>query len=172
MKKIILASVAMLLLSTGAMAQDQQRQQRREFNPEEMIQRRTQGMVEKYGLNEKQSAELLELNKNYATKMGPRAPFGRRDQGARPNRDRRNRQMNDTLKNQRPQRPERNNDARPENRPNMAEMKAVMDEYNAKLKTIMTEEQFKAYQEDQNKMRQQGPRGGFRQHKNDNNKSE
>ena len=171
MKKIILASVAMLLLSTGAMAQDEQKQQRG-FSQEAFVEARTKNMVEKYGLNEKQSAELLQLNKDLFGKMAPRAPFGRGNQGARPQRDRRNHQMPDSLQRQRPQRPANGNAQPGEKRAEPAEMKAALEEYTTRLKKIMTEEQFKAYQNDQQKRHQRGPRGGFGQHRNDNNKSE
>jgi hypothetical protein len=65
---------------------------------------------------------------------------------------------------QRPERPEGNDSIGRERRPRMqggrqgqGDMRQTMEAYNAELKGIMTEEQFKAYQADQqNRMRQRG----------------
>lgn len=39
------------------------------------------------------------------------------------------------------------------------EMEATMKAYDAELKKIMTDDQYKSYQADQKKMREKGPRG-------------
>lgn len=155
MKKIVIALTAVLMMSTAAMAQDGQRRERRQMDRTEMIKQRTDNTVQKYGLDEKQAKELLALNTEYADKMGPgmgmrggRGGFGRGNgNGPRP-------EGGDTL--QRRQRPQ---NAPEGGRPNFEEMRKNMEEYNAKLQKIMTPEQYKAYQEDMEKMRQQGPRG-------------
>jgi hypothetical protein len=109
-------------------------------------------MVKTYGLNEEQATKLLELNKQYAGKMGPR--FGRR--GGRPERGERPDSMKraerpDSMKHgQRP--------PRPEGRGNFEGMRKTMDAYEAELKQIMTEEQFKAYTADRQKQFQNGRR--------------
>lgn len=148
MKKIIFAAVAALLVSTGAMAQDEKKAERRQFSKSEMIQRRTDSMVEKYSLTDAQKTKLQELNAKYADKMTPRGRRGQfRPDGPRGQRP----QVADSLK-QRPRNMEKSGEKR-------EDFRKVMEEYDAQLKTILTEEQYKAYQEDQKKMREQGPRG-------------
>ena len=156
MKKSILAIAAAIMMSTSVMAQDQPSRQRRQFDPAEMAKQRTEMMVREYGLNEDQSAKLLDLNTRYADKMpmmmgrGPRG--GQR--GQRP-------QTGD----QRPQRPDtvRQGGERPRPQMSREEMQKQMEAYNAELKNIMTEEQFQKYQDDQKRRMQQRPgerRGG------------
>lgn len=146
MKKIALAMIAALTLSMGVMAQDEQQEQRerRQNNPAEMVQRRTDMAVKKYGLNEEQARQLLELNKKYADKMGPRrGEMGkRRKPEARP----------DSAATPKPRR----------ERPNVEEMKKNMEEYDNEIQKIFTEEQFKAYKEDMKNRQQRGrgPRQG------------
>ena len=50
------------MLSGTVMAQDNQRRERRQFNPEEMAKRQTERVVKELGLNEEQAAALLKLN--------------------------------------------------------------------------------------------------------------
>ena len=128
MKQIMISIAAMLMLSTAAMAQDNQGQRpnRQGFDRTEMIQRRTDGVVQKYGLNEEQAKQLLSLNTKFADMMGPRGG-----------------QMSDSLRQQ------------------MAEQQKA---YEEELQKIMTPEQYKSYQADQEQRRQQfggqrGPRG-------------
>lgn len=163
MKKIVLALAVALTVSTAAMAQDGQRRERRQFNKTEMIQQRTDMVAKKYGLNDKQTKELLALNTEYADKMGPgmRGPRGPRPdmnnggRGPKP-------EKRDSLK-----RRERPQNAPEGMQPNREEMQKNMQEYDAKLQKIMTDDQYKAYKADMEKMRQQGPRGGGqRPHRN------
>ena len=161
MKKLVMAVTAALVFSMSAMAQDGQRPQRN-FDQAEMVKNRTEQVVSKYGLNEQQAQQLLELNKKYADKMMPARGFRSDGRGGRarmrPNRP-------DSLQRpQRPERPEGNDSIGRERRPRMqggrqgqGDMRQTMEAYNAELKGIMTEEQFKAYQADQqNRMRQRG----------------
>ena len=151
MKKIVFAAIAAILVSTGAMAQqNENKPERRQFSQSEMIQHRTDNMVEKYKLSADQKAKLVELNTKYADKMMPR---GRRNFGpdARRQGQRPQRQLPDSLKQQRP----RNFNGAGNNR---EDFRKAMEEYNTQLKAILTEEQYKAYEEDQKKMREQGPR--------------
>ena len=150
MKKILFAIMAVLTISISAVAQEQKegnRPERPQMNPTEMAQRRTDAMVKKYGLNDEQAKKLLELNTKYADKIGPRKGMqrARRPEGAAP----------DTTKKAMPQRMERKG-----GRGQMPEeMRKEMEAYNTALKAILTEEQYKAYQEDMKK-RPQHPNGG------------
>ena len=85
MKKMVISMAVMLTVALGAMAQEgqqTQQRQRRQFNPQEMIQRRTDATVKRYQLNEEQAQKLLELNKKYAQQMGGRFGGGGRPRQA------------------------------------------------------------------------------------------
>lgn len=152
MKKILFAIIASLTFSIGAMAQEENKEnrpERQQLDPAEMAQRRTDGMVKKYGLNDEQAKKLLELNTKFTGMMRPRGDMKRakRPDGAAP----------DSTRKARPQRMERKG-----GRGEMSEsMRKQMEEYKAGLKTILTEEQFNAYEADMKK----GPRrvGGHRE---------
>lgn len=166
MKKIVLAMMATLTLSMSVMAQDGQigasRPERRQMDPKEMIQRRTDFTVQQYGLNEEQAKKLLELNTKYPNMMmgGQRGQRGGQRGMMGQGRPRRGEAApNDTA---RRQRPEMGNPEQMKAR--MEEMKKQREAYDAELKTIMTEEQFKAYTADMEKrMQGQGGPGGRRQ---------
>ena len=132
MKKILLTIVAGMLMTANVMAQEanQNRPERRQMDPKEMVKQRTNETVEKYKLSEEQAAKLLDLNTKFMGKipMGPMA--GMRGQGRRPQGQMGNRE----------------------------EMRKNMEAYNAELKTILTEEQYQAYTKDQQN-RFQGQRG-------------
>ena len=155
----MMAITAALVFSMSAMAQEGQRPQGK-FDKVEMVKNRTEQVVSKYGLNEQQAQQLLELNNKYADKMMPARGF--RPEG-RNGRDRMRPNRPDSL--QRPQKPERpeGNDTIRKHRPMnqgrqaMGDMRQTMEAYNAELKNILTEEQFKAYQSDmQSRMQQRG----------------
>lgn len=148
MKQIVMTIAAMILLSTAAVAQDNNRQNGQRLDPQEMIQRRTDRTVQQYGLNADQAKQLLELNKKYADVMAPRGFRGPRDgQGARQGGNRQRPAQGDSIRQQRGQRPE---------------MSEQMKEYETELQKILTPEQYKAYQADRERMRQgMGQRGGF-----------
>ena len=135
MKKILLTIVAGMLMTVNVMAQEanQNRPERRQMDPKEMVKQRTNETVEKYKLSEEQAAKLLDLNTKFMGKipMGPMA--GMRGQGRRPQG-----QMGQMG--------------------NREEMRKNMEAYSAELKTILTEEQYQAYTKDQQN-RFQGQRG-------------
>lgn len=178
MKKIVFM-VAMMLLSINAMAQEADKQGKGEFKPmdrTEMVQKRTEATVKKYGLNEEQAAKLLQLNNKYADQMGPMGGgprMGRRG-GMPPRmandslREQRQRRMisTDSLKADRQSRPDRRGGFNPE-----AGRKAF-EAYDTELKAILTPEQYEAYKADQKKQfegRMNGPRGN-RPHRDNQNK--
>jgi len=150
MKQILMTIAAMMLLSTAAMAQGNFPQGNfpqngQGFDQKEMIQRRTDRTVQQYGLNAEQAKQLLSLNTKYADMMGPRGgQRGQRGQGARPQGNRQRPAQGDSIRQPRGQRPEMNE-----------QMKA----YEEELQKIMTPEQYKAYQADREKMRQNMGRG-------------
>ena len=147
MKKMIVTMMAALLVSTTAMAQEQENPQRpqRKFDKTEMVKHRTDETVSRYKLNDKQAKQLLELNTKYADKMGPRGPHHHGHHGAgrppMPPKD---------DKAQRPEPPK--DDSKMQER--RKEMEANMKAYDAELQKIMTADQFKSYQEDMKKMRE------------------
>ncbi len=152
MKKIVFALLAAFTMSSVAMAQETT--ERKQLSETEMIKNRTDRMAKKYGLDDSQTAKLLELNTKFANKL-PRRGAGLR--GPRPN-------------GQKPalQKPENDpkfekmeKGKRPE-RPDIEKIKKNMEEYNIQLKAILSEEQYKSYQSDMEKMRQRGPRNRTR----------
>ena len=158
MKKMMMAIVAMAL-SAQMMAQETKRDnnQRRQFDMTEMLKQRTKETAEKLGLNDEQTAKLLELNTQYADKLRPQMrgqrqvrPQGRGD-GAR-----------DSSMRMRPER-DGQQPAREDIEKMREDMKANQEAYDAELQKILTEEQYKAYKvEEQNRL-QRAPRGGFGQ---------
>ena len=151
MKKIVFAIAAALMMTAGVTAQEQNDGERNRPTQEQMIQHRTDGMVKKYNLNEEQAAKLLELNKKYSDQMGSRRG------GMRPNAQGGQRHAPDSVKGQ---------PGKERGKFDVEAMKKKMEEYDTQLQTILTKEQYEAYKADREKMRQQGPRGGRRQHKN------
>ena len=167
-----MAIVASITFTIGAMAQEQNAQdgqQRPQFSQEQMTQRRTDAMVKQYGLNEEQAKQLLELNTKYAGKMGPRQGFGRHP-GQRSERGGQraggpDRAAADSARSRRPQRV----GGVPGGRGQIGEeMRKSMEAYDEELKGILSEEQFKAYKENQKNRRQRFGRGnGQRRQSND-----
>ena len=162
MKKTILAIAAAMMMSANMMAQNtevQQPRQPQQMARTEMIKQRTEMTAKEYGLNEEQSAKLLELNTQYADKIpmmgGPRGQRGQRPQAGeqrqRPQQD----GQAEGQRGQRGQRPQMN----------FEEMRKNMEEYNAELQKIMTPEQYQKYQQAQQqrmqRMQQRGGRQGF-----------
>lgn len=151
MKKFVLIAAA-LTLSLASFAQENgaDRRQRggRPERPDEatMIKMRTERMVEELGLDEAQGTKLLELNQKYPhAMMGPGGPDG---PGRGPGMGR-PAKKSDKNKGERPELTE-------EQKERMKEMKADREAYEAGLKEILTEEQFKTWQEKGNRP----PRGG------------
>ena len=137
--------MAAMLIGTTAVAQEESQAQRPEkkFDKTEMVKNRTDKTVKRYGLNDKQAKQLLELNTKYADKMEPRG--GRHHHGpkggpGRPPKD---------AKGQRPE-PPKDDAKRQEHHKQMEE---TMKAYDAELKQIMTAEQYKAYKADMEKHR-------------------
>lgn len=161
MKKTLLTLVMALVMTSVAFAQDNnnQRRQGQRPDPEQMVQAMTDRMATTYGLNDTQKASLLQLNKEYVSKLprmgGPRGgrPGGRQGfGGGRPNGDR-------------PQQVEgqRQRPSQEEMEKRRKEVEATQEAYNAGLKKIFTDEQYKKFTADQQK--RQGNRGGQRERK-------
>lgn len=122
------------------------------MNAAEMAQHHTDRMVKMYGLNEQQAKQLLDLNTEYAGKLpmgfGRKFAQGHHGQGRRGG----NWMQGDSLKKQADQATAATAQQRPalskeEMDKRRAEMKAQRDAYDKKLATIMTDTQFKKYQE-------------------------
>lgn len=163
MKKTILAIAAALMMSVNMTAQEntaENKNERQRPDMTEMVKHRTDETAKKYGLNEEQAAKLLELNTKYMGQMGPRRGGMRQGRGMRPDsmRQQRQRPEGEMKEAKRPNaRPEMNGQ-RPERRGDRQGFRRNMEEYNNELKKIMTEEQYKAYQEDMEKRMKEGSR--------------
>lgn len=146
MKRLLFTLMALAAM-TFAMAQSEENVQKKERgnrpDPKEMIEKRTQEMIEKYALSTEQAEKVRALNEKYM-KGGPRGG-GR---GQRP-------EMRDG---QRPEKPEgemadgdkakggkdgkgRGGRGRGQN----------MEKYNEELRTILNDTQYKAYEADMQK---------------------
>ena len=62
MKKIIVAMIALFALSSATFAQTEDSRSASRPSKEEMIKERTERTVKRYGLNDTQAKQLLELN--------------------------------------------------------------------------------------------------------------
>lgn len=156
MKKLVLTMIAMVTMSLSAMAQDTA-QVRRQFNPEQMAKMRTDAVVKKYGLNDDQAKKLLDLNTRFAGRIRPMGPMGgQRRGGQRMQGDRPQRMNPDSLRAQ----GQRRGQGQRGGGFNREEMQKNMEDYNNELKSILTPEQYEAYQKDEQQNRRQfnGPR--------------
>ena len=165
MKQIVLAAAAALMIGTTAMAQDDNQPQRDGKRPDktEMIQRRTNDVVQKYNLNEQQAAQLLELNKKYAEKLGPGRGMRGGQRGPRPGMGPR---PGGDQQPQQGQRPQLTEEQRQQMQAERQQREADMKAYDAQLQQILTADQYKAYKADMDKHRPHpGGKGGHGQRK-------
>lgn len=162
MRKQLMTMIAAVLVSAAATAQEKQSDRRldKKFDKQEMIQHRTKEDVKRYGLNEKQAAALLALNTKYADKMvSPRRP---RHHGKKGDKN------PDATTGATPQQPPKDGKQPPKDgkkRPDLTpeqkakfeaehkEREAARKAYEGELQKIMTPEQFKCWQADQEKHR-------------------
>ena len=130
MRKFLVSIFLIVAVNAGVSAQNEQGgNQRPSMDRTEWVKRRTERMVQQYGLNEKQAAELQALNEKQMTMM----PRGN---------------------GQRPQRPEGAPAPQQGPRPG-GNWQEMQKQYNEELQKIMTADQFKAYTEDMEKRRQE-----------------
>jgi dihydroorotate dehydrogenase len=131
MRKFIVSIFLIAAVSVTASAQNEQGGNRRpRMDRSEWVKRRTERMVQQYGLNEEQAKALQELNEK-------QMPRGNGQRHGRPD-------------SARAERPEGQRGPRPGG--NWQEMQK---QYNEQLQKIMTADQFKAYTEDMEKRRQE-----------------
>lgn len=136
MKKIVLMMVALLSM-TAVQAQESDKQQfrgPRQMTPEQMTER----MSDNLKLTDEQKTKVLALNKEYEKVIagpGMRAPRPQNTDGESGATTQQNRQ--------RPERPQITDAQREEMKQRMKQRK----EYEEKLKEILTEDQYKKYQE-------------------------
>lgn len=140
MKKILITLVMAVAMFSVAFAQDDNHKQGNRPDPAQMAQRMTEMMANRYGLDDTQKASLLKLNEEYAGKMpmmgrhrGGPGMRGGRPGGERP----------DSVRAQRPRPSKEEMDKR------FKEMEANREAYNAEVKKIMTDSQYKQFTEDQ-----------------------
>lgn len=156
MKKTFLIMALALVSVMGMSAQDkQQGEQRPRPNRSEMIEQRTNRMVERYNLSDKQKQELLELNKKYADKMMPPRPRGGMNGGAQAGRGMRQGRPDGVTSASAQAQPKKDSEATKRKK----EMETTHKAYEKALKGIMTKDQWKAYQKDR-KNRPEPPKQG------------
>lgn len=161
MKKIIMTLVALATMTLAtAQNNNQQRRAPREITPEQMTER----MTEQLGLSDDQKAKVLALNTKYKDVLrGPGMRRGR-PQGQRPDgqtgatQQAGSQQGSQVAQNgSRPERPELTEAQKKEMEQQMQKRK----EYDEQLKKLLTDEQYKKYQQSQRRGGQ-GQRGGRR----------
>lgn len=171
MKKAMTALVAAVMMSANMVAQTEEQPQMPQqpvMDKAEMIKQRTDMMVKEYELTEEQAAKLLELNTEFADKMPMMMGPGPRN-GQRPQRGEMRRPMRGPRMQNGEAAPQLPDSVRQGRMPraqrpgfNREEMLKVMEDYNEGVKKILTEDQFKKYEESMNNRRQmmrRGPRG-------------
>ena len=183
MKRTLIIAAAALMLGIAAQAQENEGQKRERPDEATLIQRRTEMMVKQLGLDENQAKQLLELNKEYSGKMGPmmggpgvgRPPRPEGDsqdsvKGEKQQKDDKaakgvgknkkssrkdSREQKDTTRRGGPGMGPGHEGGQRMDEEQMDQMKANREAYEAKLKAILSEDQYNAYK----KMAQNGPTG-------------
>ena len=155
-----------MMTMTAAMAQGDKKEGKgeRKFDRTEMIKNRTNETVKKYGLNDKQAAQLLELNQKYADAMGPSMGGSRGQRGGRGDgrvRPRPDFNDNDNTQ-QQGQRPEMTEEMREKMKGQREQRRQARQKYDTELQAIMTADQYKAYKADEEKRMKEGRRRGGR----------
>ena len=152
MKQMIMTLMAAVMVSTAAVAQDNDSNKPSGDNnrKQEMVKHRTDKMVEDYQLNDKQAKKLLELNTAYADKMRPphhghHGPHGMRGQRPEPPKG--------DMRGERPEPP------KGERQDRRKEMMETMKAYDAELQKIMTTEQYEKYKADMQQRHEKGHKG-------------
>ena len=180
MKKLVLAIAATMMLTTASAQENNNEGQRgRRLDRTEMQKRQLDEMVKKYGLNEEQTAQLKDLNEKYGDRMMPMfgggmrgGRGGMRAGGMGPGgmgQGRPNMGNGNGAGFGGGQRPEMTEEQRQRMEERRKEMEKTREEYTAELKKILTEDQFKAYQKDQEERMMQAPRGENRRPQRNNN---
>ena len=167
MKKIVFTMTALLALATATMAQDNNNGERRaprQFSVEDMTNR----MADNLKLNDEQKTKVMELNKEYQEVLmaprGFRGPRGPRPDGQTEATGKQDGKQNEvTERPQRPERPQMSEEQREAMKKNMEKRQ----EYDKKLKDILTEDQYNNWKQQQGRFgrpggRHGGPRGGQR----------
>lgn len=128
---MIVALVATVMMSAPAMAQTNSGQKKLQK------QNRTEQMVKELGLSEAQATKLKALEEKYGSKMGP-------GKGQKPSGNASQKQCGDK------QQPPQMTDAQKK------EMETNRAAYEKELKEILTDEQYKTYQTNQQNRKKQG----------------
>ncbi len=155
MKKIVLTMLAMLTM-TAVMAQsnDKERKAPKQMTPEEMTTR----MTKELSLTADQKSKVLSLNKEYQNYLGGPGMGG--PKGPRPDGNAKN---SSSDKQQRQAPPQMSESEQKQMKQNMAKRQ----EYDQKLKSILSSDQYTKYQKQQ---KRRGPGGnGKRPEKQNNN---
>lgn len=149
MKKLVLMFVALMTIASAS-AQTEGNKDERDGRRGD----RTEWMVKELGLSAQQAEQLKELNAKYP-ELQRRGRGHHGNRGPRPNMEPRTDGNTGATaqaggQQQRP--------SREEMEKRFAERRAQMEAYNNELKGILTEDQFKAYEEKSAQMRQNRPR--------------
>lgn len=137
MKRVILIWMAVFMVGSMAMAQQQENRRGKMPDPKVRAERMTERMAKEYALDDGQKKQLLEANLAFVEKMGDR-PMGRRSHIKRGGRDCESCVCNRTSKRHAKHEKE-------ERKARRKEMKEAHAAYDKQLQGIMTKEQYDAY---------------------------
>lgn len=154
MKKILM-TMAALLSMTAAMAQQSDNTTERKAPQPPTAEEVTNRMAQSLGLSDDQKAKLLKLNTEYQDVLGGRGGMGRGPRGPRPD-GQTGATEKQPQKRERGERPQLSD----EQKQQMAARMEKRRKYDAELKKILTDEQYKTFQ--QNNQRRFGRGGGRR----------
>ena len=149
MKKIVMTMVALLTM-TAAVAQDVKSDKKAPKEP--TAQEMTDRMAKALDLSDEQKAKVLALNTEYKDVL--RGPGMRRGRGLRP--DGQTRATAQQQPQQRKERPQMTDEQKAKMKANMEKRK----EYDSKLKQILTDDQYKKFQQQHKRRGDRGGRGG------------
>lgn len=154
MKRISFLMITMLMACTVLMAQGRRRgEEPPKVDPKERAERMTEHMVKEYSLNDSQKQKLYEVNLAMAENMKDRPAMryiGRQGKKANSDMDKQSSEDKDAVKkssaDKGKRRPEMSKEDREKFHNKMKEARAA---YDAKIKEIMTDEQYSAYTKNQ-----------------------
>lgn len=159
MKRLILAIVAIFVLSGTALAQDVDKKEGKQFDKAELIQRRTDRMVKVYDLSDKQAARLKKLNEEYADKLPMAGGFrnGGRGHGRPHHHMNKGGDQKAQVDGKAGTIAQRRALSKEEVQKKIAERKQVREAYDKELKEILGSEKFAQYQQNRRQFMTHAP---------------
>lgn len=139
MKKITVFMITLLMSVTVMMAQEQVHQERKRMEPKERAEKMTERMAKEYSLNDAQKQQLLELNLTVTEKIGGRQALPRNKEGKGTMKaDKKNKKVRKSCE-------AKSCECKKGREKGELKRQNHRLDYDARIKEIMTEDQYKAY---------------------------